>query len=81
MNKNKNMQGIIRRLDVIIKFLLIPFTQKKKEKAQITLVSLVKELRKLGFKNPEIARFLGRSKEQIAKLVYEDKRRKKKKKS
>ena len=79
MNENENIQSITSRLDVIIKLLLSYLTQNKKEKTQITLVCLVKEFRQLGFNNSEIARFLGRNKEQIAKLAYENKRRKKEK--
>ncbi len=79
MNENENIQSITSRLDVIIKLLLSRLTQNKKEKTQITLVDLVKEFKQLGFNNSEIARFLGRNKKQIAKLAYENKRRKKEK--
>lgn len=53
------MQNVIKRLDVIIKLLLNYLNQSKERKPQMTLVSLVSQLRQLGFKNPEIVWLLG----------------------
>ncbi|MBZ9571796.1 hypothetical protein KJA15_00420 [Patescibacteria group bacterium] len=78
MPSNKNTQDIIKRLDVIINFLLTSLTQSEEKRSKMTLASLASQLRQLGFKNQEIARLLGKTNTQVSHLLYDNKRRKKK---
>lgn len=78
MPSDKNTQDIIKRLDVIINFLLTSLAQSKEERSKITLTSLANQLRQLGFENQEIARLLGKTNTEVSDLFYNIKRRKKK---
>ncbi len=78
MPSNKKTQDITKRLDVIIKFLLIFLTQDKTKRSKPTLTELIDEFRQLGFQNQEIAPLLGKTNKQISDLFSLSKKRKKK---
>lgn len=80
MNKNENMQGIIRRLDVIIG-LLLDFNNLLSAKYEIEAPEKFKmaRLKKLGLENQEIALLFNTSKRRVSKQIYETKRSGKKK--
>lgn len=62
---------ITRRLDLII-VLLMKFVDKDNEDP---LMKKVKYLHELGFVNEEIGIYLSKDKKQVAKLLYENKRK------
>jgi len=80
MNTNKNMQSIIKRLNVIIG-LLLDFNNLLSAKYEIEAPEKFEmaRLKKLGLENQEIALLFNTSKSRVSKQIYETKRSGKKK--
>lgn len=74
MEDNQNNKETLKRLDLIIVLLMKLLPEKENEEP---LMKKVKFLRALNFTNEEIGLYLDKDKKQVAKLLYENKRKSK----
>ncbi len=72
MDKQNYQEKIKNRLDLIV-ILLMELLSDKEDKEPI--MKKVKSLKDVGFTNEEIGLYLNKDKNQVAKLLYENKRK------
>lgn len=75
--KDKDKDRLVRRIDAALALFLLIIEGKE---TKLELPTLFCRFKKLGFTNKDIAKITGRTPAQVAKIAYEFKRKRKKRK-